>query len=47
MRLLSNELSMLTDFALPEYYFRVFREEDEAGSGRFFSRIERIDWADM
>lgn len=38
---------MLTSFSLPDYYFRVARKEDQAGSGRYFSSIERIAWEDM
>jgi hypothetical protein len=37
VRLMGTELSAVYDFYLPEYYFRVSREEDEAnaiGGGR-------------
>ena len=44
--MMKNELAEGNDFALPEYYFRVFRSE-ERNSGRYFSHIERIPWEDM
>ena len=47
VKLMSMELSANSNFSLPEYYFRVSREEDEDGNGRYFSHIERILWSDM
>ena len=64
VRMMGTELAASSDFSLPEYYFRVSREEDDGngavvvqqrgnqgaagvGSGRFFSRIDRIRWDDM
>lgn len=44
--MMSNELSSSADFNLPEYYFRVYRQE-EGSSGKFFSHIERVPWEDM
>jgi hypothetical protein len=46
VKLMGNELSSSADFNLPEYYFRVFRQE-EGNSGKFFSHIERVPWEDM
>lgn len=56
VRLISSELAAsAADFALPEYFFRVTREEDEGeggargkkGGGKFFSRIERERWENL
>ena len=53
MRLVNGELAALSNFSLPEYYFRIFREEAGGGAGaaahtgKYFSRIERIAWGDM
>ncbi len=44
--MMSDELSGSADFNMPEYYFRVFRQE-EGNTGKFFSHIERIPWEDM
>lgn len=41
-----TELASNKDFNLPEYYFRVYRQED-GHTGRYFSHIERIPWEDM
>lgn len=46
VQLIRSELSAVTGFSLPEYYFRVSRE-DVAGNGKYFSHIERIPWEDM
>lgn len=46
VRLMGNELSSSADFNLPEYYFRVYRQE-EGTTGKFFSHIERVPWEDM
>ena len=46
VQLMRTELSFNSDFNLPEYYFRVYREE-EGKTGKFFSHIERIPWEDM
>ena len=47
VKLMSMELAANSDFSLPEYYFRVSRQEDDEGNGRYFSHIERILWSDM
>jgi len=47
VKLMNTELAANTDFSLPEYYFKISREEDEEGKGKYFSKIERILWADM
>ena len=47
VKLMNTELAANTDFSLPEYYFKISREEDEEGKGKYFSKIERIPWADM
>jgi hypothetical protein len=53
---MNAELGALSNFSLPEYYFRVYREPASEGGGlggshkvggKFFSRIERIAWGDM
>ena len=46
VQLMRNELSSLNTFSLPEYYFRISRQE-EGNTGKFFSHIERIPWEDM
>lgn len=46
VQLMKNELSLSNDYNVPEYYFRVFRQED-GNTGRFFSHIERIPWEEM
>jgi hypothetical protein len=46
VKMISQELSASPDFALPEHFWRIAREED-AGNGKFFSRIERVLWQDM
>jgi len=47
VKIMSQELSQHTEFSLPEYYFRVSREESEEGSGKFFSHIERLTWQNL
>ncbi len=44
--MMRTELAANSDFNLPEFYFRVFRSEDD-NTGRFFSHIERIPWDEM
>ena len=46
VKLMNEELSSSADFTLPEYYFRVCRQE-EGNSGKFFSQIERVKWEEM
>jgi hypothetical protein len=46
VKLMNMELSAVTDFVKPEFYFRVSREE-EGATGKFFSHITRIPWEDM
>lgn len=43
---MNTELSSNSDFSLPEYYFRIYRQED-GNTGKFFSHIERVPWEDM
>ena len=45
VKLMGTELGATKDFSLPEYYFRVSREEE--GNNKYFSHIERILWSDM
>lgn len=44
--MIRNELSYSGESYLPEYYFRVFRD-DERNTGKYFSHLERIPWEDM
>ena len=46
VQLMKNELSFNADFNMPEYYFRIYRQEEGYQSNRFFSHIERIPWED-
>jgi DNA repair protein RAD50 len=46
VRLISTELSSSAEFAMPSFYFRISREED-GGTGKFFSKIDRMKWEDM
>ena len=46
VQLMRTELSSLSSFSLPEYYFRVSRQE-EGNTGKYFSKIDRIPWEDM
>ena len=43
--MMKNELSTLTGFSMPEKYFQVKREE--AADGKFYSKIDAVDWDDM
>ena len=48
VRLVSTELA--AGGGLPEFYFRISREEEEEGDqnrGRFFSKIERVAWEEL
>lgn len=59
VRMISEQLATVADFRLPEYYFRISRqqmdnEEDGAlvggganGQAKYFSHIEKIPWDDM
>lgn len=47
VRMMGTELSSIANFSLPEYYFRISREEDDVHVGKFFSKIERLRWEDM
>ncbi len=47
VKLMNTELAANSDFSMPEYYFKVSREEDEEGTGKYFSKIERLYWTDM
>ncbi|CAN0006644.1 unnamed protein product [Ectocarpus fasciculatus] len=46
VRIMSMELAALSNFSLPEHYFRICRV-DNTHTGKFFSHIERIPWGDM
>ena len=52
VRMISEQLATVADFRLPEYYFRISRQQDE-GEGeavensKYFSHIEKIPWDDM
>uniref|UniRef100_A0A7S3Y9Z4 DNA repair protein RAD50 n=1 Tax=Heterosigma akashiwo TaxID=2829 RepID=A0A7S3Y9Z4_HETAK len=43
--MMRNELASHAGFSMPEYFYRVSREELRAG--RFYSRIDRNDWAEL
>lgn len=45
--MMNTELTAMSNFSLPEYYFRVSRQEDEVHVGKYFSKIERILWTDL
>ena len=47
VKLMSNELGTNAEFSLPEYYFRISREESEDIPGKFFSHIERLTWQNL
>lgn len=53
VRMISEQLATVADFRLPEYYFRICRqqmdgeEEVDGGAGKYFSHIEKIPWDDM
>jgi len=47
VKLMNTELAAHSDFSMPEYYFKISREEDEEGTGKYFSKIERLMWSDM
>lgn len=54
VRMISEQLATVADFRLPEYYFRICRQQmegeeggGEGGDGKFFSHIEKIPWDDM
>jgi DNA repair protein RAD50 len=42
LAMMKNELQCHTGFNMPEFYFRVFREQ--ASDGKFFSKIKRVEW---
>lgn len=47
VKLMSTELAANQEFALPEYYFRVSREESDESPGKYFSHIQRIVWQNL
>lgn len=47
VRMMNTEMSAVTDFSLPEYFFRVKRVEDLVHRGKYFSCIERVSWQDI
>lgn len=46
VRMMNAELSANLDFRKPDYYFRIYRDE-EGSSGKFFSHIKRQAWDDL
>ena len=40
VKLMSMELAANSDFSLPEYYFRVSRQEDDEGNGRYSATLK-------
>ena len=44
---MNQEMSAVTNFTLPEYYFRVRRIEDPVHKNKYFSSIERLLWQDL
>lgn len=40
-----TELGTQGGFSMPEFYWRISREE--MSRGKFYSRIDRLDWEDM
>jgi DNA repair protein RAD50 len=47
VKLMNSELVANSEFSMPEYYFKVSREEDDEGKGRYFSKIERCAWEEI
>ena len=45
--MMNQEMCAVTNFSLPEYYFRVRRVEDDTYRGKYFSTIERLSWQDL
>ena len=45
--MMNQEMSNVTNFPLPEYYFRIRRVEDNTHRGKYFSTIERLLWQDL
>ena len=45
--MMNQEMSAVTNFSLPEYFFRVKRTEDTVHLGKYFSAIERCSWHDL
>jgi hypothetical protein len=55
--MMSTELAGISDFSMPEYYFRIRREEQSEAEGgnrairnagpKFFSKIDRVLWEDL
>jgi len=43
--MMRNELATQVGFSMPEYFYRISREE--LHPGRFYSKIERNDWAEL
>jgi DNA repair protein RAD50 len=46
VNVMRDEMSALANYAAPEFYFRISRQEDPSNQ-KYFSRIERIPWEDM
>ena len=46
VKLMNAELSSNADFSLPDYYFKISREESAEFPGKMFSSISRIAWGD-
>jgi len=43
---MKNQLATLTGFSMPEKYFQVCREENEA-DGKYYSKINAVDWDEL
>lgn len=46
VKIMNTELSLNYEFGKPEYFFRISREEADT-SGKFFSKIERVQWDEL
>ena len=44
---IKGDLSSQGGFSMPEYYWRVFRENDPNNQEKQYSYIQRIPWTDM
>ena len=44
---MNTELSGTSGLSVPEFYFRIAREEDDRREGKYFTKIERVRWQDI
>lgn len=44
--MMKSELSAISNFSMPEFYFRISRQE-EGNTGKYFSHIDRCLWNDL